>query len=68
MLFTTFSDRKLSLMHTGNKRKFCVLVSPECAVVHITYNVEYKSNKKFGAITGMRIDPVWKYFSDCHRD
>jgi len=46
MLFTKFSDRKLSLMHTGNKRKFCVLVSTECSVVHITHNVEMGETKK----------------------
>jgi len=47
---------------------FCVLVGTECSAVHITHNVEYESNKKVGAITGMRIDPFWKNFSVCHRD
>jgi len=69
MFFTKFSDRKLSLMHTGNKRKFCTLVGTEGSVVHITHNVKMRARKKVGAIAGMRIDSVWIYFSDCcHRD
>jgi hypothetical protein len=68
MLFTKFSDRKLSLTHTGNKRRCCVLVATDSSVEHITHNVESENNTKAGAITGMRIDPVWKFFSASHRD
>jgi hypothetical protein len=63
MLFTKFSDRKLSLTHTGNKRKRCVLVVTDSSVEHITHNVENESNTKAGTIIGMRIDPFWKFFS-----